>query len=225
MNYNFILGRGARCGVPAFFSGFHFVLLMTSKDLPAERVTALLRGIKAGSEHAVRELYLYYRPALFAFIRFRIRDDVAAEEIVDDAFMIALRNLERFDGTSMFKTWLFGIARNCCGTWIRHQQTAMVQATVQMDDGELEAIPDPDASVLGFLESAELNEILRECIDQLPIAQREVLFWTWFEEEPLEIVAVRVECPLGTVKSRLFHARRRVGDCVQKATHHELAHA
>lgn len=197
---------------------------MTSKDLPAERVTALLRGVKAGSEVAVRELYLYYRPALFAFIRFRIRDDGAAEEIVDDAFMIALGSLARFDGTSTFKTWLFGIARNCCGTWMRHQQTALVQATINLDEGDLEAIPDPDASVLARIESAEMSEILRDCIDLLPIAQREVLFWAWFEEEPLEIVALRAECPIGTVKSRLFHARRRVGDCVEKAVSPEVNH-
>lgn len=225
MNYNSDLGRGVHHGVPALFSRFRLVYPMTSKDLPAERITALLRGVRAGSDQAVRELYLYYRPALFAFIRFRIRDDAAAEELVDDAFMIALRNLGRFDGTSMFKTWLFGIARNCCGTWIRHQHTALVQATIELDDGDLEAIPDPDANVLAHLESAEMREILRDCIDQLPIAQRDVLFWTWFEEEPLEIVAVRVECPLGTVKSRLFHARKRVGDCVEKAVHHELNHA
>jgi RNA polymerase sigma-70 factor, ECF subfamily len=185
-------------------------------DLPAEQIEKLLNQIRAGSNKAVRELYLHYQASLFAFIRFRIRDDGAAEEILDDTFLIAFRTTERFNASSNFKTWLFGIAKNVCGTWIRKQQTGMARSTVELEDEHLATVAAPDWNILEKLESEELNAVLRACMDKLPELQREVLFWTWFEEEPLEAVAIRAECPVGTVKSRLFHARSKVADCVKK---------
>ena len=62
-----------------------------------------------------------------------------------------------------------------------------------------------------------MNDILRECIDQLPITHREAFFWVWFEEESMEVVAERLSCPTGTVKSRLFNARAKIADCVKNA--------
>lgn len=185
-------------------------------DLPSEQIEKLLNQIRAGSNKAVRELYLHYQASLFAFIRFRIRDDGAAEEILDDTFLVAFRTVERFNASSSFKTWLFGIAKNVCGTWIRKQQSGMVRATVELEDEHLATVAAPGWDMLEKLESEELNTLLRACMDKLPESQREVLFWTWFEEEPLESVACRAACPVGTVKSRLFHARTKVADCVKR---------
>ena len=185
-------------------------------DMPAEKVEKLLNQIRSGSNKALKELYLHHQSSLFAFIRFRVRDDEAAEEILNDTFMIVFRNPERFNASSSFRTWLYGIAKNVCGSWIRKQQTCMTRATVNLEDEHLDAVADPDWNALDRLESEELSGILRGCMDKLPEVQREVLFWAWFEEEPLESVASRAECPVGTVKSRLFHARNRVADCVKK---------
>lgn len=187
-------------------------------ELKPEKIEKLLNQISLGSNKAIRELYMHYHSSLFAFIRFRVWDDAAAEEILDDTFMVVFRNPERYNRTSAFSTWLFGIAKNVCGTWIRRQQSAESSSTVELEEKHLETLAAPDCNMLEQMESDELSQILKNCMDRLPEQQREVLFWAWFEEESLESIAGRVESPLGTVKSRLFHARSRVADCVRKRT-------
>lgn len=185
------------------------------KDLPEEELTVLLNKIAQGDNKAVEMVYRHYHASVFAFIRLRVRDDAAAEEILNDTFMIAFRKPGQYNRGSTFKTWLCGIAKNVCGTWLRKKNTGLARATFQVDDEELGNLPDPDWDVLSQLESREMSEILRECIDRLPVTHREAFFWTWFEEEPMDRVAERLECPIGTVKSRLFNARAKIADCVK----------
>lgn len=185
------------------------------KDLPDKELANLLNKIGLGDNKAVETVYRHYHASVFAFIRLRVRDDAAAEEILNDTFMIAFSKPAQYNGSSTFKTWLCGIAKNVCGTWLRKQQGGIARSTVHVEDDELENLPDPDWNVLSHLESRQMDEILRECIDQLPVAHREAFFWTWFEEEPMERVAERLACPLGTIKSRLFNARAKIADCVK----------
>ena len=187
------------------------------KDLPEKELAILLNKIGLGDNKAIEIIYRHYQAALFAFIRLRVRDDAAAEEILNDTFMIAFSKPAQYNASSTYKTWLCGIAKNVCGTWMRKQNVALARATVHVDGDELEHLPDPDWNVLSQLESREMDEILRECIDQLPVTHREAFFWTWFEEEPMERVAERLECPIGTIKSRLFNARAKISDCVKNA--------
>lgn len=187
------------------------------KNLPPEDVTKLLNQIALGNNKAVEVIFRHYQSALFAFIRLRVRDDSAAEEILNDTFMIAFQKTAQYDGKSEFKTWLFGIAKNVCGTWIRKQNTGMARATIEIDEALFDNLPDPDWDVVSRLESQEMDEILRECIDSLPITHREAFFWTWFEELPMDLVAERLSCPVGTIKSRLFNARAKIADCVKNA--------
>lgn len=187
------------------------------KNLPPEDVTKLLNQIALGDNKAVEVIFRHYQSALFAFIRLRVRDDSAAEEILNDTFMIAFQKTAQYDGKSEFKTWLFGIAKNVCGTWIRKQNTGMARATIEIDEALFDNLPDPDWDVVSRLESQEMDEILRECIDSLPIKHREAFFWTWFEELPMDLVAERLSCPVGTIKSRLFNARAKIADCVKNA--------
>ncbi len=185
------------------------------KDIPSKELKLLLRQIARGSDQAVERVFSHYQSFLFVFIRLRIRDDEAAEEILNDTFMIAFQKASQFNETSEYKTWLCGIAKNVCGTWMRKHQSSVLSSTVEVEDEVFENLPDPGWGILEKLESDELNEVLRECVDQLPEGHRETLFWSLYEEEPMELVAQRLECPVGTVKSRLFTARKKVADCVR----------
>ena len=185
------------------------------KDIPPKELKLLLRQIARGSDQAVERVFTHYQSSLFVFIRLRIRDDQAAEEILNDTFMIAFQKVSDFNETSEYKTWLCGIAKNVCGTWMRKQQSSVLSSVVEIEDEVFENLPDPSWGILEKLESEELNEVLRECIDQLPQGHRETFFWSLYEEESMEVVAQRLECPVGTVKSRLFNARKKVADCVR----------
>lgn len=194
------------------------------RDIPRAELQPLLKQVAAGQPKAIETVYRHYQASVFAFIRFRVRDDEAAEEILNDTFFTAFAKPDQYDGSSAFMTWLCGIAKNVCGTWMRKQQSAMQQAMIVVDDEVLGNIPDPDWGILANLESQETSDILRECMDQLPTAHREAFFWVWFEEEPMQSVADKMDCPVGTIKSRLHNARLKIADCVKNAFNPGVVH-
>ncbi len=100
------------------------------KNQPQEELTKLLNLIALGDNKAVEVVFRHYQAALYAFIRLRVRDDSAAEEILNDTFMIAFQKTTQYDGTAEFKTWLCGIAKNFCGTWIRKQNTGLTRSNI-----------------------------------------------------------------------------------------------
>ena len=185
------------------------------KDLPPNELSALLKQIAKSDQKAIEKVFNHYRSSLFAFIRLRIRDEEAADEILNDTFLTAFRKPEQYNGSCEYKTWLCGIAKNVCGTWLRKQNTGLAKSIVDVEEEVFENLPTPDWDIVSRLESQEMDEILRECIDKLPVTHKEAFFWTWFEEEPMEIVAERMDCPVGTIKSRLFNARAKIADCVK----------
>ena len=187
------------------------------KNLPASDLKVLLNQIGAGDNKAVEKVFRFYQASIFAFIRLRVRDDHCAEEILNDTFMIAFQKPEQYNGSAEFSTWLCGIAKNVCGTWMRKHHSGVGQLVVDVQGDELENVPTPDWDLLSRLESEELHEVMQECIDRLPVTHKEAFFWTWYEEEPLSVVAERLNCPAGTVKSRLFNARAKIADCVKNA--------
>jgi RNA polymerase sigma-70 factor (ECF subfamily) len=194
------------------------------KDLPAKELQNLLNQIALGDNKAVETIYRHYQASLFAFIRLRVRDEEAAEEILNDTFMIAIQKPEQYNCTSEFKTWLCGIAKNVCGTWMRKQNSGVARSIVDVDEEVFDNLPSPDWDIVSRLESQEMDDVLRECIDKLPVSHKEAFYWTWFEEEPMDIVAERLECPLGTIKSRLFNARAKIADCVKGVFKPEAAY-
>ena len=185
------------------------------KDLPPNELSALLKQIAKSDQKAIEKVFNHYRSSLFAFIRLRVRDDNAADEILNDTFLTAFRKPEQYNGGCEYKTWLCGIAKNVCGTWLRKQNTGLAKSIVDVEEDIFENLPTPDWDIVSRIESQEMDEILRECIDKLPVTHKEAFFWTWFEEEPMEIVAERMDCPVGTIKSRLFNARAKIADCVK----------
>ena len=185
------------------------------KDLPYNELSVLLKQIAKSDQKAIEKVFNHYRSSLFAFIRLRIRDEEAADEILNDTFLTAFRKPEQYNGSCEYKTWLCGIAKNVCGTWLRKQNTGLAKSIVDVEEDVFENLPTPDWDIVSRLESQEMDEILRECIDKLPVTHKEAFFWTWFEEEPMDIVAERMDCPVGTIKSRLFNARAKIADCVK----------
>ena len=194
------------------------------KDLPAKELEKLLNQIALGDNKAIGTIYNHYEASLFAFIRLRVRDDHAAEEILNDTFMVAFKKAAQYNHSSEFKTWLCGIAKNVCGTWMRKQNSGIAKSTVEIDEEVFDNLPSPDWDIISRLESQEMGEVLKECIDKLPVTHKEAFFWTWYEEEPIEVVAERLECPIGTIKSRLFNARAKIADCVKNVFSSEVAY-
>lgn len=176
-----------------------------------------LNRIAQGCHQSAAALYRQHQSALYAFIRLRVGNDEAAEEILNDTFMIAFKRPHRFNGSCEYRTWLIGIAKRLCSNWLRkHARLRHVEAE-QLDDTHIETIPADAMTALQGMEERELQDAMQICIDKLPERQREAMYWCWHQELKLAQVADHMACSEGTIKTQLHHARNKVMNCLRKA--------
>lgn len=193
---------------------FSWLTCLSMTDLPAATVAELLREIGEGDDKAVIRLYRHYHDFLFAFIRHRLSNDADAEEVTQDVLMAVCKKPQAFRGQAKFSTWLCGIAK--FKIIDLHRKQGDLPVLTDPDDDAVQDQPDPNWDFVAQLEAEEDEEALRLCRDALPEEQKEAIFWVFYQGEGLEDVAQRQSCPVGTVKSRLFNARRRLHDCMTR---------
>ena len=160
---------------------------------------ALLARIASRDAQAMHELYhLYHRRLARFLMRMTSRYDLA-EEVINDTFWVVWQHAADFRGASQLSTWIFGIAyRRALKTLKR------VRPEVPAEEGEgLEQVEEP------WLQ-AELREWLGVALAKLPHEQRMVLELAYHIGHSCEEIAVIMECPVNTVKTRMFHARRKL---------------
>jgi RNA polymerase sigma-70 factor (ECF subfamily) len=182
-----------------------------SRNEPGEkRVFALLERIGRGDQAALGELYRAYSRSIYAFALRRLRDAAEAEEIVVDTMHEVWRHPQRFRGESKFSTWLLGIARFKLLSLIRSREPQHEEI------GELEeTLESEDDGLFEILAQKQRREAVRECMDKLPPEQRECLHLVFYEGYGLAEVAAVLGCPENTVKTRLFHARRKLKNALR----------
>lgn len=178
-------------------------------DTAAEHDARLIARIIRGDQQALAELFLLYRMPLLHYLQQFTSDHGLAEEVLQDVFLAVWKGACSYEGKSVVKAWLFGIARRrACKTLSRHEHEL-----IGLD--ELEQVPsyepEPEASLLAHMAHAEL---LR-AIEQLPVAQREVLLLVFVHGFSYQEVAEVLDVPVGTVKSRLNTARRTLRTLLQ----------
>jgi len=163
---------------------------------------AALAGIIQGDRQALAELYNRHAHALVRYLAHLTGDPPVAEELVQDLFMIVWRDAGRFRGDSTVRSWLFGIAHNLGLMELRRKRPDSLDETAA---GRL-AAPDPDPADLTDL--ALDKERLVVALEKLPAAQRAVVELTFYHGLARTEVAQVLDCPVGTVKSRLHYALR-----------------
>jgi RNA polymerase sigma-70 factor (ECF subfamily) len=163
---------------------------------------ALLRRVSGGDRDAFRDLYHRYHRRLASFLLRMTRGREDAEEIINDTLWIVWQRAGEFRGESRVSTWIIGIAYRRALKLIRRAATherAMVlevQDDAPAADAELEALHDRQA--------------LERCLAMLPLEQRLTIELTYYLDHSCEEVAEIMECPVNTVKTRMFHARRKL---------------
>jgi RNA polymerase sigma-70 factor, ECF subfamily len=189
------------------------------------QLQGLLNQIAAGCHQSAQQLYGQHHRALYAFIRLRVGNDEAAEEIVNDTFMVAFRKPHKFDGSCEYRTWLIGIAKRLCSNWLRKHGPARRIETNALDEELLDTVPAEALTALEQLEDQEQQAALQICIDKLPERQREALYWHWHQELKLADIAANMACSEGTIKTQLHHARNKIMHCLRQAFGMEAAYA
>jgi RNA polymerase sigma-70 factor (ECF subfamily) len=172
-----------------------------------------------GDHDAFRVLVERYQDRAYGLALRVMRDEEQARDVVQEAFLKAYRSLDRFEGRSSFYTWFYRVVMNLCIDAKRRQPPGR---TVEWDEAQALEAPvgtgldavDPArqqaSGPAGDLERAELREIIRRAIEDLPDDARQTLLLREVDGLSYSEIAKSLGIPKGTVMSRLHHARRQV---------------
>lgn len=160
-----------------------------------------------------------YQSRILGFVRKMVRAEEEAQDVAQEVFIKAFQAMDRFDGRSSLRTWLFRIAYNLCVDRARKQERqpapASLTAAMQDDDSQFE-VADTRWTPEDIILNEELMGVVEEAIDTMSEKLRTVLILHDREELAYEEIAAAVSVPVGTVKSRLFlaraHVQRAVGE-------------
>ena len=161
----------------------------------------LLDKVAAGDREALRQLYLFYHRRLASFLlRFTRRQDLV-EEVINDTLYVVWCKAGEFRGDSRLSTWIMGIAYRRALKTLRSRAHQLFHA-VPIED---ECLPAPDE-----LDAAETGEWVALAMQQLPTEQRLTLELAYGQGHSCEEIAEIMDCPVNTVKTRMFHARGKL---------------
>lgn len=173
----------------------------------------LVKRVQKGDSRAFDLLVRKYQHRIQALISRYIRDTDEVQDVAQEAFIKAYRALPGFRGESAFYTWLYRIAVNTAKNWLVAQGRRPPGSDVDAMEAEqfadapgLHEIGTPEANLL----SEELSRAIHRAIDSLPQELKTAVTLREFDGLSYEDIAAVMDCPVGTVRSRIFRAREAI---------------
>ena len=184
----------------------------------------LVKRAKKGDSRAFDLLVLKYQGRVAQLVSRYVSNAAEVEDVTQEAFIKAYRALPKFRGDSAFYTWLYRIAANAAKNHLvalgRRPTTDMA-----LDDSESYEVPgrlkdneSPDEVIMG----QQLEAVISQAIDALPLELKAALTLREFEGLSYDEIAEVLECPIGTVRSRIFRAREAIDQKVASQMQGEL---
>jgi RNA polymerase sigma-70 factor (ECF subfamily) len=167
-----------------------------------DRERELIFKVGRGDRDAFRELYLHYHRRLARFLMRLTHHREDAEEVINDTLWIVWQRAADFRDASQVSTWIMGIAYRRALNLIRRAATHERAMTLERTEAE--------AAASDAVHAMEDRQLLDFALAQLPLEQRLVLEFTYYLDHSCEEVAEIMECPVNTVKTRMFNARRKL---------------
>lgn len=168
------------------------------------RDAALIERIGAGELAAFEALYRDYFTRLDRFLQRMLRRPQVVEEVINDTMVVVWHRAGQFSRKSKASTWIFGIA-------YRRGLKALADLDDPVDFDET-LHPHPQGTAADAILQSELRAVLERALAQLSAEQRAVVELTYFHGCHYREIAQIVGCPVETVKTRMFYARRRLRD-------------
>lgn len=173
---------------------------------------SLIRKARRGDAEAIERLIRTHQESLYGFLLRLSGRPHQAEDLVQEAFVRVLKNLDRFDDRFRFSTWLFTIARRLYVNQIQKLSPTFDSDTVGIASGDARR---PDDITADGESRANVAGILEVALESLSMVQREIVLLFHQQEWPIDEIAGHLSMPEGTVKSHLHRARRRMLEAIR----------
>lgn len=176
---------------------------------------ALVERCKRGEREAFDTVVELYKDKIVTYLAYMVGDEEEAQDLAQEVFVKAYLAIGKFRGDCSLQTWLYRIAHNLGIDHMRRRKRSPEQvsldAPVQLEKGEVERQWAGEAcDPVEEAERGELAAMVREAVMRLPEKLRAVVILHDLQQMTYEEVAKVLGCPVGTVKSRLFHARSKL---------------
>ena len=162
----------------------------------------LMARVAVEDVDAFETIYRAYHPRITRFLRGMLRQSTLVDEVLDDTMLVAWRKAHTWDATSQLSTWLFAIAYRQALKALRRNDHAVELA----EEPPIPASQEPD----GELQHLQLHARLALALGALSIEHRAVMELTYYQGYSCREIAEIMGCPVATVKTRMFYARRRL---------------
>lgn len=176
-----------------------------SGALKRTRLALVVLRCQSGDEQAFTELVQAYGPQTLRYLQALVGDD--AEDVLQETWLAAFRGIRELHDPGAFHPWLLRTARHRALNWLRKHQRERELLVDSTQEPAVEEPAEPDFPPdLDFIDEARLNAAMRE----MPPPQREVLVLRYRDDLSYAQIAQLTAVPLGTVRTRLHHARKRL---------------
>jgi len=184
--------------------------------MPATAVTVeastdinLLNRIAAGDKLAMQALFARHRTGTYRWLLRMVHDEALAEDLLSEVFLDVWRQANRFEGRSSVSTWLMSIARFKALS-ARRRKTED-ELTEKIEGTIADPANDPEVA----LQEKNRSELLREALTRLSPEHREIIDLIYYHEKSSSECADILGIPAGTVKTRMFYARKKLAELVK----------
>ena len=187
-------------------------------ELSKESDRQLVKRVQGGDKRAFDLLVIKYQHKILGLVSRYVRDASEVQDVTQEAFIKAYRALPRFRGDSAFYTWIYRIAINTAKNHLMAKSRRPPGSDVDIEDAEyyesataLKDIETPENQLFG----EELKTVVNKAISQLPEDLRTAVTLREFDGLSYEEIADIMDCPVGTVRSRIFRAREAIDKQLQ----------
>jgi len=175
---------------------------------------SLVQRVQRGERSAYDLLVLKYQHKVVKLVMRYLRDPADAEDVAQEAFIKAYRALPQFRGDSAFYTWLYRIAINTAKNALAARDRSPVTYELDMQSGDdstdmVSRLKDPETPE-GLALTEEIRNTVNRAIEELPEDLRTAIVLRELEGLSYEEIAAAMDCPVGTVRSRIFRAREAI---------------
>jgi len=175
----------------------------------------LVRRVQQGDKSAYDLLVIKYQHRIIQLVNRYVKDPSEAQDVAQEAFIKAYRALGNFRGDSAFYTWLYRIAINTAKNYLVSRNRRYSDYQIDIQDAEqvenapqLKVMETPEYLLL----NDEIVKVIKAAIEKLPEEMKVAIMLREFEGMSYEDIAQTMECPVGTVRSRIFRAREAIDE-------------